>query len=163
MQCAHPAGEALAQGKRVTLRIDLLPEAPAATWRAWMAERAGQGIRTDTLFTGLLHPRIAHWLLQLAHITPGDPVTGPALDTLAALVRDLPLRITGVEGFDRAQVTAGGADASAFDPATLQSRIHPGLFIAGELLDVDGDCGGYNLMWAWLSGRAAGRAAALGT
>ena len=67
----------------------------------------------------------------------------------------LPLR--GTEGFDNAQVTAGGLRTADFDPETMQSRLVPGLYVCGELLDIDGDCGGYNLQWAWASGRLAGR------
>ena len=65
--------------------------------------------------------------------------------------------MTGTEGFDNAQVTAGGIATTDFDPHTLESRLVPGLFVCGELLDIDGDCGGFNLQWAWASGRLAGR------
>ena len=60
---------------------------------------------------------------------------------------------------DAAQVTAGGILTRDFDPVTLESRLVPGLYACGEVLDVDGDCGGYNLQWAWSSGYAAGTAA----
>ena len=60
-------------------------------------------------------------------------------------------------GLCNAQVTAGGINVSEFNSRTMQSKICPGLFVTGELLDVDGDCGGYNLQWAWSSGRLAGR------
>ena len=66
--------------------------------------------------------------------------------------------MTGVCGFDQAQVTAGGLRTAEFDAETLESRLVPGLFAVGEVLDVDGDCGGFNLQWAWSSGRAAGGA-----
>ena len=57
---------------------------------------------------------------------------------------------------DAAQVTAGGMVTAEFDPGTMESRLVPGLYACGEVLDVDGDCGGYNLQWAWSSGRLAG-------
>ena len=57
---------------------------------------------------------------------------------------------------DAAQVTAGGIVTSEFDPRTMESRLGSGLFACGEVLDIDGDCGGYNLQWAWSSGRMAG-------
>ena len=63
----------------------------------------------------------------------------------------------GVENFDHAQVTAGGIRTAGVNPETLESWFVPHLFITGELLDVDGDCGGYNLQWAWASGYVAGR------
>ena len=72
-------------------------------------------------------------------------------------MRAFRLPVTGVSGFETAQVTAGGLRTAEFDPETLQSRIVPGLYACGELLDVDGDCGGFNLQWAWASGRLAGR------
>ena len=59
-------------------------------------------------------------------------------------------------GMDNAQVTAGGVRTGEFDPYTMESRLVPGLFACGEVLDVDGDCGGYNLQWAWSSGYVAG-------
>ena len=63
-------------------------------------------------------------------------------------------------GFDAAQVTAGGIRTEEFNPHTMESLLMPGLFAAGEVLDIDGDCGGYNLQWAWASGYLAGRSAA---
>ena len=62
-----------------------------------------------------------------------------------------------MDGFEAAQVTAGGLLTESFRPDTLESRLVPGLFACGELLDIDGPCGGYNLQWAWASGRLAGR------
>ena len=67
------------------------------------------------------------------------------------------LHITGSRGFDEAQVTAGGADCVEFDPSTMESKIVKNLFASGEVLNVDGDCGGYNLMFAFISGILAGR------
>ena len=69
---------------------------------------------------------------------------------------DFRLTIKGVKGFESAQVTAGGIDTEAFDRATMASAIAPGIHAAGEVLDVDGDCGGYNLMFAFGSGILAG-------
>ena len=71
-----------------------------------------------------------------------------------------PLRVQGVKGFDTAQVTAGGLSTAEFDPATMASRLVSGLYAAGEMLDVDGACGGFNLMFAFGSGMLAGRCAA---
>ena len=80
--------------------------------------------------------------------------------TLTALLKNLNVRVTGDAGFERAQVTAGGV---SLDELTedLGSKIIPGLYIVGELADVDGTCGGYNLQWAFSSGAIAGRDAAV--
>ena len=71
-----------------------------------------------------------------------------------------PAPVTGVRGMGQAQVTRGGLKCEEFDPADFASRLVPGLFAAGEVLDVDGDCGGYNLLFAFASGLIAGKAAA---
>ena len=71
--------------------------------------------------------------------------------------------MTGSLGMEGAQVTAGGVSTAEFDENTMRSRLVPGLYAAGEVLDIDGDCGGYNLQWAWSSGRLAGRLLERGT
>ena len=68
---------------------------------------------------------------------------------------------TGTLGWQQAQSTAGGLLSSQFESATLESKGLPGLYACGELLDIDGDCGGYNLQWAWSSGFVAGKSAAV--
>ena len=99
-------------------------------------------------------------VVKAAGFSPAAPLhalTDLDLAHLAETCKDFSLPVTGTCGFDQAQVTAGGLDTSEFDPHTLQSRLVPGLYACGELLDIDGDCGGYNLQWAWSSGRLAGR------
>lgn len=85
-----------------------------------------------------------------------DKQAGLLIDLMKAFI----LPITGTKSFDTCQVCAGGVDCREVNPDTLESCLHPGLYFAGEMLDVDGPCGGYNLQWAWSSGYAAGRAAA---
>lgn len=90
--------------------------------------------------------------LPIARLNAAD------LQRLAATIADLRLPVAGIRGFDQAQVTAGGIDTAGFDPATMESRLCKGLYAAGEVLNVDGDCGGFNLMFAFASGLLAGRA-----
>ena len=68
--------------------------------------------------------------------------------------------MTGTRGYDQAQVTKGGVSLKEVNRETLESVLRPGLYFAGEILDIDGPCGGYNLQWAWSSGYLAGRSAA---
>ena len=84
-----------------------------------------------------------------------------SMDALLHTCRAFRLTITGTKDFDTCQVCAGGVDLSALSPETMECRSVPGLYFAGELLDVDGPCGGYNLQWAWSSGYVAGRHAAI--
>ena len=88
--------------------------------------------------------------------------TGDAAFTarVAALCKDFSLRLTGLHSFDTAQVTRGGIRTDEVDPVTMMSRRVPGLYFSGEILDVDGDCGGFNLQWCWSSAEAAVRSAA---
>lgn len=113
------------------------------------------------LLTGLCVPKLAQAIFQAAGLgngqrfSCGDLATA-AIGKLVAAASDFTLNIKGVKGFDSAQVTAGGAQVEEFDPATLESRLAPGVHAAGEVLDVDGDCGGFNLMFAFGSGILAG-------
>ena len=78
------------------------------------------------------------------------------IERIVSLAKKLTFEISGVRGFEDAQVTAGGADTKEFNPKTMESKKHKGLYCIGEMLNVDGLCGGYNLWWAWSSGRLCG-------
>ncbi len=113
----------------------------------------------EDLLTGVLHNRLGRTVLRYCGYRLDMPVTGLDDDMAADIadgIKNFELPLKGTCGFDAAQVTAGGADTSEFDPETLESKLVPGLYAAGEVLDVDGDCGGYNLQWAWSSGMCAG-------
>jgi len=94
----------------------------------------------------------------MAGLSSKEPASDAAIQQLAKAIEDFALPVTGTRDFDQAQVTAGGMDTAQFDPQTMESRLVPGLYAAGEMLDVDGDCGGYNLMFAFAGGLLAGRA-----
>jgi predicted flavoprotein YhiN len=80
--------------------------------------------------------------------------------SLAEWLSGVTVHVTDTEGFNRAMVSAGGVSTREVDPRTLQSRLVQGLYFAGEILDIDGPCGGYNLQWAFSSGKLAGQSAA---
>ena len=79
------------------------------------------------------------------------------IEKLASIIKCWKIRIKNSRSFDYAQVTAGGAECSQFNSETLESKIVSNVFCCGEALNIDGDCGGYNLQWAWSSGRLAGQ------
>ncbi len=161
MQLAREAGEALVARRNVQASIGLVD---AETARAQAEARASlfAGEPLESFFTGLLHRRVGLCLLREAGLAPQAPVTREAALALAPLLSDWRLPVLGTLSFAQAQCTAGGVPLTEFDPATLASRRTPGLYACGEVLDVDGDCGGYNLMWAWVSGWTAGGSAAAG-
>jgi hypothetical protein len=115
------------------------------------------------LFNGLLPQKIGQMLVRESKIDP-EKDTARLLDTeikkLAANLTAWPVKIKAVRPFKEAQVTVGGVDLHEVIPGTLESKKIPGLYFAGEILDVDGDTGGYNLQWAWSSGYVAGKIAA---
>ena len=112
------------------------------------------------ILTGMLHNRLGKMLVKYSGIGGGRSIRELTPRDVSALVNaclDMCITLHGVGDFAAAQVTAGGIRCSEIDPATMESRLVPNLYVCGELLDVDGNCGGYNLQWAWTSGRIAGR------
>ena len=121
---------------------------------------AAPGLPAAELLTGSVHNRLGRMLIKYAALDAGKAVgelTGAELERAAGACKRFVLPVRGTEGFAQAQVTAGGIRTAEFRAETLESRIVPGLFACGEVLDIDADCGGYNLQWAWSSGRLAGR------
>jgi predicted Rossmann fold flavoprotein len=123
------------------------------------------GHRTcEDLLTGFVNKRLGQTVLKQAGIEklslPCHQLTSKQIAMVARLLKAFPLKATGTKGFATAQVTAGGILTKDFDPCTMESKRHRGLFVAGELFNVTGDCGGFNLQWAWTSGYLAGTAMA---
>ncbi len=148
------------------LSLDLFPDIPADDLQALLRRRAETrpGLTLDDLFTGTVQNRLGRVLVSSAGLSGAMPLSASfgVLPVLAERAKNFCFRITGDLGFDQAQVTSGGIRTREFDPRTLESRLCPGLYACGEVLDVDGDCGGYNLQWAWSSGWVAGTNAAGG-
>ena len=150
-----------AGGSDLTCLLNFFPDWEEAEVLHWLCQRqaAMAAHEASTLLTGSCHTRLGQMICKSAGFT-NQKAAGLTRDDLRRIARQatrFALPITGTCGFDQAQVTAGGLDTSEFDPRTLRSRLVPGLYACGELLDVDGDCGGYNLQWAWSSGRLAGK------
>lgn len=138
-------------------RLDFLPGQD--TLMPMLLQRKNTSLSTDDLLTGILHNRLGRVLTKAAGIRGGQSVsalTEEDLETVCRVVRDFRIPVAEPMGMDRAQVTAGGVVTEDFDPNTMESRLVSGLYACGEVLDIDGDCGGYNLQWAWSSGRLAG-------
>ena len=118
------------------------------------------GLTMEDLLTGMLQNRLGRTVLRYAGFELTAPITSlkpKDISRIAASVKNFTISVIDTLGFDGAQVTAGGVKTSEFKPETMESRLVPGLYAAGEVLDIDGDCGGYNLQWAWASGHLAGQ------
>ena len=116
------------------------------------------------LLSGLLNMRLGYMLVGVAGIAQSEPAVKikkhHSLKKLASLLKGWRLDITGTKDFSAAQVTAGGVPLTELDPHTMASKKAPGLYLAGEMLNIHGDCGGYNLHFSWASGITAGKSAA---
>jgi hypothetical protein len=133
----------------------------AAAWhRALMAEPAGT---VASLLRRRLPTRLANALIDEADVPAERSLAGlrrHERERLVHVLANYPLPWTGDEGYRKAEVTGGGVALGEIDPRTMESRIAPGLFLCGELLDAFGPIGGYNFLWGWATGRAAGLGAA---
>ena len=142
--------------------LDFLPGMKPGELKAELSRRRATGLTADDLFTGILHNRLGRVIVQncgLRGRTPVAELTDYELREAADLAKEFTVSLTEPLGMDAAQVTAGGIVTGEYDSTTMESILVPGLYACGEVLDVDGDCGGYNLQWAWSSGRLAGLSA----
>lgn len=149
------------QGANGTLLLDLLPDISEAELSKMLATRcdALPKLCMEDLLTGILHNRLGRTMIRAAGFRLEDTCSTLTKETIARIahtVKHFALPVQGVMGMDAAQVTAGGIRTEEFDERTMQSRLCSGLYACGEVLDIDGDCGGYNLQWAWSSGHLAG-------
>ena len=147
------------------ITIDFLPQTSAQDVETMLqtVRRNDTERPLEMLLTGIVHSRIGTAVLQAVCdkklSVPAGALTDKELHAIARALKGLSVAVRGTKGFPDAQVTAGGLERVQFTD-TLESRLVPGLFAAGEILDVDGKCGGYNRTFAWASGRLAGRSAA---
>jgi predicted Rossmann fold flavoprotein len=140
-------------------QLDLLPEISEETLYAELRRRTGTVLPTQELLTGILHNRLGRVVSKAAGLSlngAAADLTQQELQAVCTAVKSFEVPLTEPMGMDSAQVTAGGILTEDFDPCTMESKLVPGLYACGEVLDIDGDCGGYNLQWAWSSGRCAG-------
>ena len=140
-------------------KLDLLPEIQEAELKNELLRRKNTNLPVSELLTGILHNRLGRVLTQSAGISGYVPVSqleDYEIDAVCKAVKGFEVALTEPMGMDSAQVTAGGIVTGEFNRETMESRLVPGLYACGEVLDIDGDCGGYNLQWAWSSGRLAG-------
>ena len=149
-----------AGGEGLVCALDFFPDWELREVLDWLhLRRETMGAHeASTLLVGSCHTRLGQMLCKAAGFTTqrAAGLTDGDLERIARQTKRFALPITGTCGFDQAQVTAGGLCTDEFDPETMGSLLVPGLYACGEVLDVDGDCGGFNLQWAWSSGHLAG-------
>lgn len=153
----------LREQHEVEVVINLMPDYEEDALEQLIANRKllQTGRTVEEFFTGLLHKKLMTLFIKLAGLKsniPAEDADDNALRQVFRLCRQWKLHIYGSNPYDNAQVCAGGVSTGEVTEK-MESRRMPGVYFAGEILDVDGKCGGYNLQWAWCSGYLAGMAA----
>lgn len=163
-QLSRMASYALKEGKRVKVILDFFPdqEEKAFAYMGRLRYEAGQDKSMEDYLTGMLHKKINMVLIKKAGLKPAVTAREAGWEKIAELMamsRSFEAAVIGVNSMENAQICAGGVDFSQVN-TELESELVKGLYFAGEVVDIDGICGGYNLQWAWTSGYIAGRNAA---
>lgn len=166
-QISRHAAKALYAKKHVTAEIDFLPLMDETELQHFIEKRKiTHGYKTaEDFFVGMLHKKLIVMLLKESKISLGisaNEISKKQWMTLLKRFKAFPIEIESVNSFEQAQVCAGGVRTLEINPQTMESIYQEGLYITGELLDIDGICGGYNLQWAWATGFIAGKNAAKG-
>ncbi len=161
LDLSRAALSALEKGP-VFIEADFMPEYKPAALGQFLAERAAafDGRAFSHFATGLLNEKVIRAAAARAGIAWSEMVQPGCERELVPALKEFALEVSGSLGFEDAMVTAGGCALSELDPASFASKKVKGLYVTGELLDLDGDSGGYNLHLAWTSGILAGRSAA---
>ena len=166
-QLSSLASRALSRKKKVKVEIDFLPEYTDEQFLALLLERVhrvyAKNKTMEQILVGLFAEKLGVALLEEAGIAKdlmSFELSKKQANRLVQLCKHFEVPITATRSFEQAQVTAGGVDTSEVFSETMESKLIPGLYFAGEMLDVDGICGGFNLQWAWSSGAVAGQHAA---
>ncbi len=164
-QLSRIAAYALRDKKKVSVYIDLLPEYSEEKLKTFANNRLEEltGKRTvEEFFTGMLNKKLMMLFCKLSGLKTTELIKDAdrrKIDKVFVLCKHFPLTVCSTNPLDNAQISAGGVSLNEVTQK-LESKLHKGVYFAGEMLDVDGKCGGYNLQWAWSSGYVAGKAAA---
>lgn len=165
LSLSRKAGEYLQRGDRVWLKLVLVKDMAATELEQFLIERFRRGPQKELSFSfvGFINKKLIPVVLKEAGVEdikkPAGQVSDRERAKISHILRDWRFAITGTTSWPAAQVTAGGVEAKELHGQTMESKIVPGLYFAGEIVDIDGDCGGYNLQWAWSSGYVAGASA----
>jgi hypothetical protein len=167
LQISRKAGELLQENEEVFLKLNILDTFSRAELKNLMLERIKNGAKKSVEFSlvGLVNKRLIPVLLKEVGIKdlkyPVGNLASNDLEKIITILTDWRFKVRGTKSWPSAQVTAGGVDSREINPDTMESKIIKGLYFTGEIIDIDGLCGGFNLQWAWSSGFIAGQNAAL--
>lgn len=162
--CVFNISSVLSETNEQFLTIDLMPDIDRDEIFKILIKKRDYGLCFENFFVGVLNKRIGMAIFKYLGLVPlsrnSSELTDNDILNISASVKNIKLKIEGTLSWNNAQVTSGGVDVLGVNPETLESLYNQGLYFCGEILDIDGDCGGYNLQWAWSSGYIAGISAA---
>lgn len=166
-QISRMAAYLLQNNKKTDVHIDFFPDYTTEQFKNIITERIAEcgSKNAEEFFTGMLNKKLMQLFIKLSGLKGEEKIQAADKEKIMkvfSLCRDFKVTVTAANPFANAQVTAGGIPLSEITD-TFESKLCRGLYIAGEILDVDGKCGGYNLQWAWCSGYTAGISAAGGS
>lgn len=148
---------------RKHISLDILPELNHNELYDILMERRTKQRNLETFFVGMVNKKVGMAVMKYADVLPysrtSDTILEKEIKRLADALKNFKLEVTGTLSWNNAQVTAGGIVTDDINASTFESKLIKGVYFTGEVLDIDGDCGGYNLQWAWSSGYIAGESA----
>jgi predicted Rossmann fold flavoprotein len=161
LQISRFVAKALDRGNEVELRLDFLSGTTKGELKELLKQRVLQNSAksAEEMMIGLLNHKLSYVILNEAGIDPYKKVnilSDHEINKIVNKIKEFSMRIQATNSFENAQVSAGGVSTKELHEDTMESRLVKGLYPVGELVDVDGTCGGYNLQWAWSSGYLAG-------
>ena len=163
-QVSRYASKLLYEKKETDAVLDFMPDFTKEQTNAFLRARAKTrpDKSAEMFLIGLFHKKLCDLWIRLSEIPrqrKAGELNSDEIARLTSLIKEFRVRVRETNPYDKAQVCCGGVDTREVDPETLESVYVPGVYFAGEILDVDGMCGGYNLTFAWASGYVAGKAA----
>lgn len=168
LELSRTVGECLIEAKNnINILLDIMPDFTEQTLISMLEERKNKhGWKTlENFLTGIVNKKVGQMVIKSSGITPlsklAETLTKKDIINIVRTMKGWSFPSKETMSWNNAQVTAGGIKTDEFNPHTLESKLVNGLYVAGEVLDVDGDCGGFNLQWAWSTGFVAGSSAAL--
>lgn len=166
LQLSRIAGELLNKNLDAQLKIVIIDTMSREELKQFLIRRFKfmPNRALDFSLVGFINKRLIRVILKQAGFkdlkVPVKSLTLSDIEKIVDILQDWRFKITGTKSWPSAQVTAGGVDTKEIDQYTMESKIVKDLFFAGEMIDIDGNCGGFNLQWAWSSGYVAGQNAA---
>lgn len=167
LQISRKAGELLQKGHEPIIKVTIIDTMSKETLKNLLTMRFSSAPNKTIEFSlvGLINKRLIPVILKEAKVIdirrPVAHLSDIEQENILNILLDWRFKIRGTMGWQNAQVTAGGIDTREINPSTMESKLVEGLYFAGEIIDIDGLCGGFNLQWAWSSGFVAGQSAAL--